>query len=108
MKWLGRANLYEWAIEGGTDRNVSLFEKAGGRLLGTISEAELAVLQGAMEEDRPGDDDYWINTEQVDQISGRPGATIHLDAVLRRAVALNAHPPAATAAAEPPEDPPAT
>lgn len=82
-----RANLDEWEIEGGTDRTISLFEKAGGRLLGKISESELTVLQGAMQEDRPGDDDYWINVEEVDRIAGLPGATIHLDAVLRRAVA---------------------
>lgn len=82
-----RANLDEWEIEGGTDRTISLFDKAGGPLLGKISESELTVLQGAMQEDRPGDDDYWINAEEVDRIAGLPGATIHLDAVLRRAVA---------------------
>ncbi len=82
-----RANLHEWEIEGGSDRTISVFEKAEGRLLGKISEAELAVLQGAMEEDRPGDDDYWINADEVERIAARPGATGHLDVVLHRAVA---------------------
>lgn len=66
---------------------VSLFDESNETLVGRITEAEFLVLQEALQEEGPGDDDYWINEEEVATISGRPGATPHLIAVLRRAVA---------------------
>jgi len=71
------------------DRNISLFDEATGQSLGRLSEAELAVLQDSLEEERPGDDDYWINSEEIESIAGSPGATPHLVALLRRAVGAN-------------------
>lgn len=87
-----RASLSEAAIaadagiEDGPDRTVSIFEDASGRLLGRLTEAELAVVQDALQEEGPGDDDYWINDQAVEAIAGSPGATPHLVALLRRAV----------------------
>lgn len=72
-----------------SDRNISLFDEATGQSLGRLSEAELAVLQDSLEEERPGDDDYWINSEEIENIAGSPGATPHLVALLRRAVGAN-------------------
>ncbi|HXC52436.1 MAG TPA: hypothetical protein VN634_16255 [Candidatus Limnocylindrales bacterium] len=73
----------------GPDATISIFDEKTGQLLGRISEAELAVLQDALEEEGPDDDDYWINPEEIETISGRPGATPHLIALLRRAVGNN-------------------
>lgn len=70
----------------GQPRNVRLFDEASGRELGRISEAELKVLQDALEEEDPDDNDYWINPDEIDDLACRPGATPHLIALLRRAV----------------------
>lgn len=70
----------------GVDKTISLFDEGSGELVGRISEAELAVLRDALEEEGPDDDDYWINSEEVESIAALPGATAHLVALLRRAV----------------------
>lgn len=67
-------------------RTVALFDQSSGQSLGRISEAELRVLRDALEEEGPEDDNYWINREEIESITGRPGATPHLIALLRRAV----------------------
>jgi hypothetical protein len=71
------------------ERNISLFHESTGTLLGRISESELAVLQDALEEEGPDDDDYWINTEEIEVMAADPRATPHLLALLRDAVGNN-------------------
>ena len=73
----------------GENRIISLFDVASGRLLGRISEAELAALQDTLEEEGPGDDDYWINGPEIEAIASASGATPHLIALLREAVGGN-------------------
>jgi hypothetical protein len=68
------------------DQTVAIYNESTGEMLGQISEAELEVLQAALEEEGPEDDDYWINRDEIESIAGRPGATPHLIALLRRAV----------------------
>ena len=70
-------------------RNIRLFDEATGREIGRISEAELKVLQDALEEEGPDDNDYWINPDEIEDIARRPGATPHLISVLRAAVGDN-------------------
>jgi len=71
------------------DQTISLFHQDTGRLLGKISEAELRVLQDALEEEGPEDDDYWINAEAIDAMEGDSAATPHLISLLREAVGDN-------------------
>ena len=68
---------------------VRLFDEDTGREIGRISEAELAVLQDALEEEDPDDRDYWINPDTVNMLACRPGAAPHLIALLRAAVGDN-------------------
>jgi hypothetical protein len=75
--------------EGQGPRDIRLFDEVTGREIGRISEAELAVLQDALEEEGPDDSDYWINPDEIDDIACRPGATRHLVSVLRVAVGDN-------------------
>ncbi len=70
----------------GEARNVRLFDEASGREVGRISESELKVLQDALEEEGPDDNDYWINPDEIDDLACWPGATPHLIALLRDAV----------------------
>ena len=70
----------------GQPRKVRLFDETTGREIGRISEGELKVLQDALEEEDPDDNDYWINSDEIDDLACRPGATPHLIALLRRAV----------------------
>src|SRR5688572_16291150 len=70
-------------------RNIRPFDEASGREIGRISEAELKVLQDALEEEGPHDNDYWINPDEIEDIAPRPGATPHLISVLRAAVGDN-------------------
>ena len=67
-------------------RNIQLFDESTGQPIGRISEAELAVLQDALEEEGPDDNDYWINPDEIEELSCRPGATPHLIRLLRAAV----------------------
>ena len=39
-----------------------------------VSESELAVLQDALEEEGPDDDDYWINPDEIDDLADAGGA----------------------------------
>jgi hypothetical protein len=71
----------------GEPRNVRLFDEATGKEVGRISESELKVLCEALEEEGPDDNDFWINDDEIDDLACRPGATRHLIAVLRTAVA---------------------
>ena len=53
-------------------RPIRLFDEEAGRDIGKISEAELAVLQDALEEEGPDDNDYWINEDEIDDLACRP------------------------------------
>jgi hypothetical protein len=64
---------------------IRLFDEATGREVGRISEAELAFLQDALEEEGLDDHDYWINPDTVDMLERR-GAPAHLISLLRAAV----------------------
>jgi len=70
----------------GPERTVTILGQTSGQQIGRITEAELAVMRSALEDDRPGDNDYWINSAVTEEIAGLPGATPHLIALLRRAV----------------------
>jgi hypothetical protein len=67
-------------------RSVRLYDEATGWEIGHISETELKVLRDALEEERPDDNDYWINQDEIDDIACRPGATPHLVSLLRDAL----------------------
>jgi hypothetical protein len=75
--------------DSGQPRNVRLFDEGSGREIGCISEAELKVLQKALEEEGPDDNDFWINPDEIDELACRPGATLHLISMLRNAVGNN-------------------
>ena len=64
---------------------IDLYNDSTGELLGPITEADLAVLVEALEEESTEDRDYFIDTATIDVIAdGR--ATEHLVALLRKAV----------------------
>jgi hypothetical protein len=87
-----RAVLSEAAIaldaglEDGPDRSISLFEEKRDLPLGRVTEGELAALQASLQKEGPDDDNYWINSDEIESIAASPGATPHLIAVLRRAL----------------------
>jgi hypothetical protein len=64
---------------------IDLFNEATGQLIGTITEADLRVLQDALEEESSDDRDYFINRATVDLI-GDGRASDHLMRVLRTAL----------------------
>jgi hypothetical protein len=66
-------------------RDVRLYDEASGREIGRISEAELKVLQDALEQEGPDDHDYWINQDEIEELACRAGATPHLISLLRAA-----------------------
>jgi hypothetical protein len=71
------------------DRTIVLFDEATGREIGRITEGELKVLQDALEEEDPDDNDYWINPDEIDDLACRPGATRPLIRLLRKGVGDN-------------------
>ena len=64
---------------------IDLFNETTGELIGTITEADLRVLQDALEEESADDDDYYITPETIDVI-GDGRATEHLLNLLRKAI----------------------
>jgi hypothetical protein len=64
---------------------IDLFDAATGKLIGTITEADLRVLIDALEEESSTDRDYYINGATIDLI-GDGRATDHLMRVLRGAL----------------------
>jgi hypothetical protein len=65
---------------------IDLFLKDSGRLLGTITEAELQYLIDSLEETSPEDQDYYVDQATIDYLAdGR--ATDHLVGLLKTAVA---------------------
>ena len=64
---------------------IDLYNDSTGELLGPITEADLAVLVEALEEESTEDRDYFIDAATIDVIAdGR--ATEHLVALLRKAL----------------------
>ena len=65
---------------------IQLHDAERGRLLGTISEADLQFLIDELEEESPEDRDYYISAETVDMLEA-DGADAGLVALLRGALA---------------------
>jgi hypothetical protein len=75
-----------WQYDDSAPHNIRLFDEQTGREIGRISEPELGALRQALEEEGPDDNDYWINSDEIDDIASRPGATPHLVSLLRDAL----------------------
>jgi HEAT repeat protein len=65
--------------------SIQLTEKASGRVLGTASEQDLAILVGYMEEESSKDQDYYVEATAIDALEGL-GASREFVALLRAAV----------------------
>lgn len=64
---------------------IDLYNDATDQLIGSITEADLKVLQDALEEESSDDQDYYIDRATIDVI-GDGRATDHLLKVLREAL----------------------
>ena len=64
---------------------IDLYNDATNQLIGSITEADLKVLQDALEEESNEDQDYYIDRATIDVI-GDGRATEHLLNLLRTAV----------------------
>jgi hypothetical protein len=64
---------------------IDLYNDTTNQLIGSITEADLKVLQDALEEESSEDRDYFINQATIDVI-GDGRATDHLLKVLRDAL----------------------
>lgn len=64
---------------------IDLYNDSTNQLIGSITEADLKVLQDALEEESSDDRDYFINQATIDVI-GDGRATDHLLKVLRDAL----------------------
>jgi len=67
---------------------IILRDKLTGQEIGEITEADLAFLQEQMEEDREGDNDYYINEDEL-QVFSEAGASESMVALLRAALDEN-------------------
>ena len=67
---------------------VTLRDKLDGRVIGEITENDLAFLQEQMEEDREGDNDYYINEDELANFE-EAGASGSMIALLRGALDEN-------------------
>jgi hypothetical protein len=67
---------------------VELKNKQTGQAVGEISEADLQFLQDQMEEDREGDNDYYINEDELANFE-ESGASASMIALLRSALDEN-------------------
>ena len=65
--------------------SIRISEKASGRTLGEVSEQDLQVLVGHMEEESSKDRDYYIESMSIDNLE-RLGASSGFVALLRGAV----------------------
>ena len=64
---------------------IDLIQKASGKLIGSITDADLKVLQDGLEEESADDQDYYVDLATIDVLAdGR--ATEHLVKLLREAV----------------------
>jgi hypothetical protein len=64
---------------------VQLFDNDTGQPLGTITDAQLAVLTDLLEEESADDTDYYINLDTLDLLAER-GADAGLVDLLRKAL----------------------
>jgi hypothetical protein len=64
---------------------IDVYNKATDELLGSITEADLQVLNDALEEESSHDQDYYIDAATIDVI-GDGKATEHLLQLLRQAL----------------------
>jgi hypothetical protein len=64
---------------------IDLYNDTTNQLIGSITEADLRVLQDALEEESTEDQDYYIDQATIDVI-GDGRATEHLLKILRDAV----------------------
>jgi hypothetical protein len=67
------------------DMSIRITEKTSGRALGTVSEQDLAILVGYMEEESSKDQDYYVEGTAIAALEGR-GASADFVAMLRNAV----------------------
>lgn len=51
-----------------------LYDKASGRLVGTVSDADLQVLIDVLEEEDQEDDDYFVNSGTLDLLEEAGGS----------------------------------
>lgn len=65
--------------------SIRIAEKATGRSIATVSEQDLAILTGYMEEESSSDQDYYIETTAIDALEAR-GASAGFVAGLRAAL----------------------
>jgi hypothetical protein len=64
---------------------IDLYDDATNVLIGTMTEADLKVLQDALEEEAEDDQDYYIDQATLD-VLGDGRATEHLMGLLRKAL----------------------
>jgi len=64
---------------------IRLFDKDMNAPIGAITEAQLQFLVDQLEEESPGDQDYWIDQATVDAFEEH-GADAELVALLRKAL----------------------
>jgi hypothetical protein len=65
---------------------IQLFDADNNQLIGEISEAQLAFLEGQMEEESSEDRDYYISADTMDMLAD-DGADAALLALLKQAMA---------------------
>lgn len=64
---------------------IDLYNDNSGEMLGSMTEADLKVLEDALEEESTDDRDYFITAETIDVIADGK-ATEHLVGLLRKAL----------------------
>ena len=64
---------------------IDLYTTDTNQLVGSITEADLQILQGGLEEESSTDQDYYINNATIDLL-GDGRASEHLLGLLRRAL----------------------
>jgi hypothetical protein len=67
---------------------ITLRDKLNGREIGQITTGDLAFLQAQMEEDREGDNDYYINEDELANFE-EAGASSSMIELLRGALDEN-------------------
>lgn len=65
--------------------SIRIYEKDSGTTLGTISEQDLEILIGHMEEESSKDQDYFVENTAIEALEGL-GASADFVALLRNAV----------------------
>lgn len=69
----------------GEQTMIDVYDNETGKLIGSITEADLKVLVDALEEESETDQDYYITTDTIDLL-GDGRATDHLLHLLRAAL----------------------